>query len=1237
MSMELYINDATRTLAICSNEYVLILMDSSSSREYISSNYSSHHSHSHSSHSIGSETSSPKCLIEFVPRHTVPLNTFRRVQKEVYGFLGLISLKGNIYAGFITGKSRIATTVPEVNIYQLINTMFINFNGEIHTLSNQVVSESVVQQMQYLEESYEGQEVSSQTSRITSIMKLLETGTFYYSADTDLAVKTQEWDIGNRNDYAYTPVGNLQDDYSGRFVWNSNLISELSVFRCRLSNEERTIFDKGRFYITLIRGYVQSETFGTGGSGRITLISRQDSRKIGHMFGPACMDDEGNVANYVETEVVIYTGDHLVAFSIVKGNVPLFWKLDNHLLTTKIEFPRSEDASRHAFVRFFETMCTEYNMVYVIDALSSKGSQPELSQRYAHSIHALQKEYPELSVGYRKLSNGGTFGHRFKGKTDYISILLQDDLIHTALENYSLYQFDFKEWSQSGRQLGTFLVNTLDSNDRANLIECKISEMVLEKIFGPAFNTQIWDRHNTLWVSNGTALGKLSESYNASIKTKNKTGGLVGKVAEQGKKYAEQSKKYVSNSSTHISSSSTGRQTQFDKLLGRRNKEVQVELIDPIHDYVLSAMNKRRDEFTSQKELTIYTVTFNVNAILYDGDLTEMIFPEKETFCKYDLIAIALEEVIELTPSKTLSIDLRTRTFWETRFKDTINRKNEKRVYQLLRGEQLGGVLLLIYASVDIIDSIKDVETCVKKTGFKGISANKGGVAVTFTFSTHSRLCFVASHLAAGQSNSEERHQNYKTIANGLSFKKCKNIKDSDVLIWMGDLNYRISLPTETVRKLLGMKSTLGHTNHITNNQSMDSVVSDQSYSSDVDGSSIMENYEDPSLSAAELHQHKSQKLEMEFELENQNEQDLKEKLLKRHNIRLVVESDVNDGKHEKPEARSNSEETHADDTISRSLGEKTLRDLSRDEETSSQVISVRDGNNDHKATQKLDISSTTKLDSTSRLSNHTTDRESSGESDKGVSFRDNSSRASSFYNTSQEKLIKSATELTETEEQKVLSQLYEYDQLNHQMANGQTFPFFDEMEIHFKPTYKFDKGTDVYDTSEKQRVPSWTDRILTHTKNKRVTSLEQLRYDSIPIFKFSDHKPVYGIFVAKLELVNDSVRANIEKEIYDTTKQKFYSNNGSGGAIAPGVLNSLMAESRKSKTLKHGLPAPSSKDSRWWISKEKDREKNEEKIGKVKIQFLELESGEYMINPEFPLNPFVKTNEPRFVPKDGL
>jgi hypothetical protein len=52
-------------------------------------------------------------------------------------------------------------------------------------------------------------------------------------------------------------------------------------------------------------------------------------------------------------------------------------------------------------------------------------------------------------------------------------------------------------------------------------------------------------------------------------------------------------------------------------------------------------------------------------------------------------------------------------------------------------------------------------------------------------------------------------------------------------------------------------------------------------------------------------------------------------------------------------------------------------------------------------------------------------------------------------------------------------------DQLLKERAKGSAFAYFDEGPLNFKPTYKFDKRTSQYDTSKKQRVPAWTDRIL--------------------------------------------------------------------------------------------------------------------------------------------------------------
>jgi len=49
-------------------------------------------------------------------------------------------------------------------------------------------------------------------------------------------------------------------------------------------------------------------------------------------------------------------------------------------------------------------------------------------------------------------------------------------------------------------------------------------------------------------------------------------------------------------------------------------------------------------------------------------------------------------------------------------------------------------------------------------------------------------------------------------------------------------------------------------------------------------------------------------------------------------------------------------------------------------------------------------------------------------------------------------------------------------------MAAGRVFRHLHEAPIRFAPTYKFDKGEvspHAYDSSEKQRVPAWCDRVL--------------------------------------------------------------------------------------------------------------------------------------------------------------
>ncbi|KAL7708063.1 hypothetical protein N2W54_007004 [Lotmaria passim] len=53
------------------------------------------------------------------------------------------------------------------------------------------------------------------------------------------------------------------------------------------------------------------------------------------------------------------------------------------------------------------------------------------------------------------------------------------------------------------------------------------------------------------------------------------------------------------------------------------------------------------------------------------------------------------------------------------------------------------------------------------------------------------------------------------------------------------------------------------------------------------------------------------------------------------------------------------------------------------------------------------------------------------------------------------------------------------HDELRQLMVSGEAFDGFQEQWISFAPTYKFDRGSDTYDTSRKHRDPAWCDRVL--------------------------------------------------------------------------------------------------------------------------------------------------------------
>ncbi|ORX91661.1 DNase I-like protein [Basidiobolus meristosporus CBS 931.73] len=93
---------------------------------------------------------------------------------------------------------------------------------------------------------------------------------------------------------------------------------------------------------------------------------------------------------------------------------------------------------------------------------------------------------------------------------------------------------------------------------------------------------------------------------------------------------------------------------------------------------------------------------------------------------------------------------------------------------------------------------------------------------------------------------------------------------------------------------------------------------------------------------------------------------------------------------------------------------------------------------------------------------------------------------------------------------------LYENDQLQREQSQNLAFMLrsFTEGPIQFAPTYKYNPLSNTYDTSEKQRIPAWCDRIL-----YRGERIQQHSYDRHELTN-SDHRPISAVFTATIKRV---------------------------------------------------------------------------------------------------------------------
>ncbi|KAM8791681.1 synaptojanin-2 isoform 2-T2 [Rhynchonycteris naso] len=680
---------------------------------------------------------------------------------DAYGCLGELRLRsGDTSLSFlvlVTGCTSVGR-IPEAEIYKITGTDF-----------------------------YPLQEEAKEEDRLAALRKILNSGVFYFSwpndgSRFDLTVRAQK-------------QGDDSHEWGSAFFWNQ-------LLHVPLRQHQVSCCD---WLLKVICGVVAVRTvYAAHKQAKACLISRISRERAGARFHTRGVSDDGHVSNFVETEQTIYMDDGVSSFVQIRGSVPLFWEQPGlQVGSHHLRLNRGLEANAPAFDRHMVLLKEQYGKQVVVNLLGNRGGEEVLNRAFKKllwaSCHA--GDTPMINFDFHQFAKGG--------KLEKLENLLRPQL--------KLHWDDLDVFSRGGGvsprfQKGTLRMNCLDCLDRTNTVQSFVGLEVLHlQLESLGLNSKpIADRFvesfKAMWSLNGHSLSKMFTGSRA-LEGKAK----VGKLKDGARSV---SRTIQSNFFDGVKQEAIKLLLVGDVYTDESADKARMLLDNPallVTPRILRAMTERQAEFTNFKRVRIAMGTWNVNGgkqfrsnLLGTAELADWLLDSpklsraaepQDDSSPADIFAVGFEEMVELSAGNIVNASTTNRKMWGEQLQKAISRSQR---YILLTSAQLVGVCLYIFVRPYHVPFIRDVAIDTVKTGMGGKAGNKGAVGIRFQFHSTS-LCFVCSHLTAGQSQVKERNEDYREITQKLSFPMGRNIFSHDYVFWCGDFNYRIDLTYEEV------------------------------------------------------------------------------------------------------------------------------------------------------------------------------------------------------------------------------------------------------------------------------------------------------------------------------------------------------------------------------------------------------------------------------------------------------
>ena len=145
------------------------------------------------------------------------------------------------------------------------------------------------------------------------------------------------------------------------------------------------------------------------------------------------MDDEGNVANFCETEQILFYNKFCCSHIQIRGSVPAFWQQRGFTAQTKIT--RSSELTNTAFLKHYSDIVIKRYLRVLCVNLMAKGKPQEQMITEAYESHIKLNNLQDVKYEYFD------FHHACKGQRfDMVNPLVKK--LQLMIENFRFFAED---------------------------------------------------------------------------------------------------------------------------------------------------------------------------------------------------------------------------------------------------------------------------------------------------------------------------------------------------------------------------------------------------------------------------------------------------------------------------------------------------------------------------------------------------------------------------------------------------------------------------------------------------------------------------------------------------------------------------------------------------------------------------------------------------------------------------